>query len=102
MEFNVIIQNDAYEDMRNISDYIALSLSAPQAAFKLIDKFEREFLRIGNFPFSGAKIRSSNFSLPYLWSRIDNYMIFYIVDEPLHTVYIMRILYGASDYLTDL
>lgn len=101
--YNVILQSIAQSDMNNIGDYIAYTLYNPDAAVKLIDAFIEQFDRIAAFPMSGKKLE---YDLPleydYLQAFVENYIIFYTVDETTETANIMRILYGGSDYIAKL
>ena len=101
--YNVILQPIAQTDIRNISDYIAHTLCNPDTAVKLIDEFAVQFERISNFPMSGKPLE---LDLPlehdYLLAFVENYVIFYIVDEYAETAVVMRVLYAGSDYLARL
>ena len=101
--YNVILQPIAQADIKNIGDYIAHTLCNPDAAMKLIDAFTKQFERISSFPMSGKPL---DLDLPlehdYLLAFVENYVIFYIVDENAETATVMRVLYAGSDYLAHL
>lgn len=101
--YNVILQPLAQADIKNIGDYIADTLCNPDAAIKLVDAFIEQFKRIANFPMSGKPL---DLDLPlehdYLLAFVENYVIFYIVDENAETATVIRVLYAGSDYLTRL
>ena len=86
-------------DLEGIVNYVSDTLCAPQAAQKLLRKLRESIETLGEFPFSGKELKWKS---GYRWTRVDNYMIFYTVEQNDKTVTIMRILYGASDYLVKL
>lgn len=97
--YNVIIQPIAQKDITDIGNYIAYTLCNPDAAIKLTNKFNEAFAQISNFPESGTPL---TVNLPllenYRFSIVENYIVFYTLDEKNETAYIMRVLYGGSDY----
>lgn len=92
----------AQRDISNILDYIAVDLCAPLAALNLHEKIMEQFNRLKSFPLSGEIFQTDNIPLKYTYRRVfaDNYIIFYTVDEPSQTIYIMHVVYAASNYLT--
>ncbi len=99
--FSLNIGQPAQQDLRSIKNYIADTLNAPEAALKLISKIHDGFLRIKEFPFSGDIIKTE-FPMEFEYRRIivESYVIFYTVES--ETINIMRVLYGASNYLSVL
>lgn len=101
MNYKLTISKIAFTDMQNIGDYIALTLCSPDAALKLLSKFNDSIMRLKHFPFSGEVLKTQ-YSLKYEYRRIivESYVIFYTVES--ETINIMRVLYGASNYLSVL
>ncbi|MCK5763314.1 MAG: type II toxin-antitoxin system RelE/ParE family toxin, partial [Clostridiales bacterium] len=65
-------------------------------AVSLMDKFEHDIMRLSTFPFSGGKVRDELLNQKnYRKLIVNNYIIFYIVNEIDKTVIIMRVLYGS-------
>lgn len=87
---------EARDDLHKINTYISDTLFAPQAAENLLEKIRLLIENLQNFPLLGKKIDVAH---TLRWLKLENYMIFYDVDENAETVYIMRVLFGASDYL---
>lgn len=103
MNYKLIVMPATLEDMDNIYDYITQTLCAPTAANNLLNKLLQEMERLKDFPLSGEiQPNTENLKREYRRLIVDNYIIFYTVDEQTQTVYIMRVLYGASNYLTIL
>lgn len=100
MAYNIIVMPAAYDDIDNIYVYISETLCAPTAASNLLNKLLQEIHRLKDFPLSGElQPRTENLKWIYRRLIVDNYIIFYTLDEKTETVYIMRILYGASNYI---
>ena len=65
----------------------------------LLDEIENKLNLLCEFPGLGAEL-----SDPYLVRKgyrrllVDNYLIFYLIDEIERKIIVMRILYGARDY----
>ncbi len=89
----------ASDDLGEIYTHISERLAAPAAADHLLDKIENKLNLLCEFPGLGAEL-----SDPYLAEKgyhrllVDNYLIFYLIDEIERKIIVMRILYGARDY----
>ena len=86
-------------DLEGIVNYVSDTLCAPQAAERLLCKIREAIETLAAFPFSGRELK---LKAGYRWVRVENYMIFYTVNEAEEMITVMRILYGASDYLVKL
>ena len=101
--YKIIVQPIAEKDMQNIDDYISLTLCNPTAADKLLDEFYEQFGIISKFPLSCKELTVDILvEFKYRYAVVENYLIFYILDEAKQTAYIMRVLYSASDYISTL
>ena len=97
--YKVKILPVAQDDLSDTSDYIANVLCNPSAAVNLLDKIGAAFQQLQTFPFSGTKLNDEIVrETEYRFLHVENYLIFYTVKQEIETVFIMRILYGASDY----
>lgn len=97
--FKIIVLPVAENDMKSIGDYIAETFCNSSAALKLINKFYEQICRIAEFPFSGNVLKNKmQFDYEYRYKIVENYLIFYTVDETKQSVNIARVLYGASNY----
>jgi addiction module RelE/StbE family toxin len=100
MVYDLIVMPIAYEDIDNIYTYIAETLCSPLAAKNLLNRLISEIHKLGNFPYLG-EVQPHTEGLRYEYRRlvVENYIIFYIVEEAEKSIKIMRILYGASNYI---
>jgi len=98
-KYRLKIVPKAEEDLNDIFYYIALELNNKSAAEKLINQFSNKVLRLQDFPFSCSVVED-----PFLKDKgyrkliIDNYIVFYIVNEAEQQVVVMRVLYSRKKY----
>lgn len=89
----------ASEDLDSIYSYISNNLSAPVAADNLLYKIENDILRLRDFPYSCSYVVDESLKARgYRKLIIDNYIVFYLINEMDKQVVIMRVLYGAQNY----
>lgn len=94
-KFQVRFLSIAEEDLTEIVSYIAED--NPTAAIGLADKIEKnlellsENSQLGRIP-RDEEIRN----LGYRYIIVDNYLIFYIIEE--RTIFVHRIIHGARNY----
>ena len=96
MSWDIVYTARARQDLRDIYEYIALELLAPENAagqtqriMKTIRSLEEMPMRhqlYGEEPWHSRGIRF----LP-----VENYLIFYLLEEVQNTVNIVRIMYGG-------
>jgi toxin ParE1/3/4 len=96
-EYAIRLLRIAEEDLFEIINYIAAD--RPSAADALATKIEKNLNllsknpQLGRIPNEEELIR-----LGYRYLVVQNYLIFYAVEEQI--IYVHRILHGARDYLT--
>ncbi|MCM1545806.1 MAG: type II toxin-antitoxin system RelE/ParE family toxin [Clostridiales bacterium] len=101
--FRVEILPIAQNDVIAALDYIAVDLANPAAALKLYSTVADCFSLLKDTPYCGRELETDiPLKYKYRWVLAENYMIFYTVDEVAETVYIMRMLFGSSDYVSIL
>ncbi|WP_068965176.1 type II toxin-antitoxin system mRNA interferase toxin, RelE/StbE family [Desulfosporosinus sp. BG] len=89
----------ASEDLEQIYSYISEDLFADAAAHNLLEKIERNIMKLRYFPYSGSFVLDELLrNKGYRKLVVDNYIVFYLVNELERQVVIMRILYGAVNY----
>jgi len=89
----------AYDDLEQIYSYISKKLLAETAADNLLEKIESSIMRLKKFPYSGSLVSDEPLrKRGYRKLIIDNYIVFYLVNEMDKQAVIMRILYGAQNY----
>lgn len=89
----------ASEDLEGIYRYITKELHAEEAAVNLLEKIEQSVMRLKDYPFSCSYVEDEFLRHKgYRKLIIDNYIVFYLIDEEKERVNIMRILYGRQKY----
>ncbi|PKM95600.1 MAG: type II toxin-antitoxin system mRNA interferase toxin, RelE/StbE family [Firmicutes bacterium HGW-Firmicutes-1] len=91
----------AQDDIKGILNYI--SMDNPSAAISLIGKIDETIGSLSMFPHAGTIPSDNNLkSKNYRMLIIDSYIAFYIINETLSSVEIMRILSGRQNYINIL
>ncbi len=86
----------AIEDLDQIFIYIAFELCNNTAAENLTLKIENRINRLKTFPYHCSQVTDEILKFKgYRKLIVDNYIVFYLVDEKSKEVVIMRILFGA-------
>jgi len=94
-KFQVRLLKIAEEDLSDIISYIAAD--NPNAASKLANKIEKDLELLSENPKLGRIPRDEEIrGLGYRYIIIQNYIIFYTIDE--RTILIHRILHSARNY----
>ena len=98
MNYQVNISDKAGEDLRQIYLYIANTLMAPVTAKRQLQRLEGNILGLDYMP-SMFKIYEKE---PWRSRKlhvmpVDNYVVFYFIDEKEKIVTVTRVLYGRMD-----
>ena len=89
----------AFKDLDEIDSYITDTLCNEQAAERLISDMEKAVSALKQFPRSGAEVDDAYLAAKgYRRLVVNNYLVFYLIDEAQKAAVIMRILYGAREY----
>ena len=98
-EWNVLVTETAYQDLREAAAYMRDTLLPSSAAKTLIDAFEEAVGDLSTFPEGRPLV--SDFDLAkrgYRWIPVGKFMLFYTTDRGTHTVVVERLLYGPRDW----
>ena len=97
-EYNVIIEESAQDDLREILTYISETLLEPRIAIGVIarirkaieslDKMPERFPLYDREPWRSQGIRRLN---------VDNFASFYVVMKDSRTVSVLAVIYGGRD-----
>ena len=89
----------AVDDLDNIYKYISEGLFAKFSATDILERIEKEIMRLRKFPFSCNYVADEYLrNKGYRKLIIDNYIVFYLIEEENKQVIIMRVLYGKQNY----
>lgn len=98
MMYEVKTTEQAETDLREIYEYIAFELLAPDHASGQLDRLEAHIERLGEFPEKFRRYEKEPWNgrgmrvMP-----VDNYLVFYIPDEEAALVMIIRVMYEGRD-----
>jgi plasmid stabilization system protein ParE len=88
-------------DVDSSVNYIKHTLQAPVAAKRLSDEVKKAYKKIKETPFIYPAVPDKYLaSLGYRFTMVNNYMMFYIVENK--TINISRFLYGHRDWINIL
>lgn len=98
--YTVLIAEKAKNDMYEITRYISEDLLNAIAALRVLQKFEDVIAGLSTMPERHEKVRDE-------WAQsrqirklmVDNYIIFYTIDESEVKVNVIRILYMRRDWI---
>ncbi|MCL1884951.1 MAG: type II toxin-antitoxin system RelE/ParE family toxin [Defluviitaleaceae bacterium] len=99
MEYKVIYQPRAINDLDEITRYISKELYSQESAVQLLHEVEAETSSLDFMPkryalVSNAKLAKQGFRL----IPVRNYLIFYVVNEKEKTVNIISVMYNKRDW----
>ena len=98
MIYNVVISENAENDIKDIYNHIKYSLCAPKAAARIADLIEKQIMSLEYEP-ERFRIydREPWKSRGMRQVTAENYIIFYIPDNDTRTVTVIRVIYGGRD-----
>jgi len=95
-EYGIRLLRVAEDDLTEILTYIAAD--RPSAAEIVLSKIEKNLSLLSKNPHLGRIPKEEDLArLGYRYLVVDNYLIFYIIEE--QTIYVHRVVHGARDYL---
>ena len=98
-EFNVTIETAARQDMLEIRRYISNTLKEPAVAKRIYEAIKAAVLTLEQHPMRHAVVPDEPYgSLGIRPLYVENYTAFYIVDEQVKTVHIIRVLYNRREW----
>ncbi len=98
-KYELVLTDMAKEELNEIYDYISSHLQATNAAKKLMEKIENNFLLLEQNPYSCVEVTIKPHNDIYRRLVIDNYIALYEIIEDKKQVVIYRVIYGKRDYL---
>ncbi|MFA6075566.1 MAG: type II toxin-antitoxin system RelE/ParE family toxin [Negativicutes bacterium] len=94
------ITHVAEADIEDIFAYIFNSLSASGAAKSLIDKIHDSIIGLCEYPFAGSMVDDEVLRMRgYRKIIVERYIVLYRVNDNEQIVTIMRVIFGARNYL---
>lgn len=98
--YDVKITEPAERDLYEIGAYISKELLEPTTAKEVISKIAKAVNSLEEMPLRNALVADESLALKGIRKIIvDNYIIFYVVDEENKTVIVIRILYSRRNWI---
>lgn len=99
MNYSVKVLPSAIEDLQEIYNYIAYELKSVINAENQLNRLQDEISRLDFMPESFRLYEKEPWKSRGLrFFSVDNYIVFYIVDNENVEVNVMRVLYGKMDF----
>lgn len=97
--YKVVVTSKAYEDLYNIVQYIKVELLEPQVARSMLEKLESTISSLESLPKRYALVQFEEFAHRQVRKvAVENYIIFYVVNEYEQIVRVLRVLYGKREW----
>ena len=101
MQNKINYSPEALQDLDDIGDYIAIELSNPQAALRILNNIIEDIALLANNPLMGANLSSiTGIASDYRFLVVRKYLVFFRFNNGI--IFVDRILYGRRDYLSIL
>ena len=98
--YDIVMTPDSVEDLTELRDYIAGTLSAPETALKYLREIRREIDTLSEMPGRLKTVDEEPWHSRGLRRLIvKNSIVYYRIDEHSKKVYILNIIYGKRDQL---
>ena len=99
MTYHIHITKAAERDLERAADYIEYTLKNPKAADELLDEADMAVNSLAQMPERYALADDKVLAAWGIHSiQVKNYLAFYVIVKDTRTVYIIRFLYGKSDW----
>lgn len=96
--YRINYSNRSRADVIEIVSYIEYTLFNKTASYKFLKSLKREIAIIFEFPYSNPIFYNDNYKTRYRMAKVDNYVIFYSIDEINKTISVYRILYQKRNF----
>ena len=101
MTYKLKLAEPAEADLIDIGMYITHILHSPVAALNLIDEIDKHIVSLEQMPKRYALVSDERLAMQGVRAiPVKNYLIFYIVDDFMKSVTIIRVLYGKRDWVS--
>ncbi len=97
--YDVYIERSAERDLRGILRYITETLKEPQAARRIFSSVRTEIFLLRQFPARHSITNAEPYSSQGVRKMpVENYTVFYTIDENARRVNVFRVLYNRRDW----
>ena len=97
-KYNIIYFPEAKEDLKNIYRYIAIDLYEPKIAENQVNRIRDSIKKLNSLPERHQLVEWEPWSsLGVRHYPVDNFVVYYLINEELKIVAIIRIFYGGRN-----
>ena len=94
--YSVVYSPKAKEDLKEIYSYIAFTLMVPSTAEGQVDRIRKTIRSLDSMPLRNPAVDWEPWKSMGMYKIVvNNFVVFYTVDESVSTVTIIRIVYGG-------
>ena len=98
-KYDVLLETTAVNDLYDILDYITNNLMQPETAKRIFYSIEDKISTLDQLPARHNVVREEPYAaLGVRMLPVENYVAFYIIDEPRREVRVLRILYNRREW----
>lgn len=99
ISYNVIITDKATKDIKEIAKYISQDLFNPMAALQLVERLESSIASLSQMPTRHKLVKDEDLARKHIRKIfVDNYIVFYCVNEEEHIVEVIRVLFNKRNW----
>lgn len=99
-KYKIEITEPAENDLRPIGIYLAKELQEPDTAKRVVYKIGEAIMKLEELPLRNGLVSDERLALKGIRRIIiDNYIVFYITNEHIKLVTIVRILYNRRNWI---
>lgn len=96
--YSIIYSSEAKDDLREIYSYIAYDLQAPETAEGQVNRIRKEIRSLDFMPSRYAVVDWEPWkSMGMHRVPVDNFIVYYVVNNVSRTITVIRIFYGGRD-----
>ena len=97
-EYRVKYSPEALDDIRGIYSYIAIELQAEQTAVNQVNRIRQNIRKLSMYPEKHRIVGWEPWnSMGMRMLPVDNYVVYYLIEEDKKTVSIVRVFYSGRD-----
>lgn len=98
-EYKIEISDTAERDLSDILDYISIRLQELIVAMNLLHRIQKEILSLHRMHERYRLVTDDYLAVRgFRMLRVENYLVFYTVDQEHCVVNIVRVLYGKREW----
>lgn len=98
-EFEIIIEQTAERDLLSILTYITNILKEPSTARRIFRSIREQVLSLNRLPERCPLVKEEPYSTMGIRKLlVENYIVFYFVNQKRREVHVIRILYNRRDW----